>query len=459
MLDGFHRFKEEIIEKCVECGFCFEKCYAYKKTKYPIWLHLKDFFKDQKDAKNIKRFINSCIYCKYHEYSCPNGLILTEMLPTLRNDLSQIYPGFGWAPGIVPNFIGGIMKSRRLYSWWRYMNNLLISEDYREKWDHRREPKKREVLFFSGCGIQLLPDIYYTMLEVLEKLDIDFGLIDGHYNKAICCGTVMFLLGNYKYGKKVLTNLIKEIEKFGTKKVIIHCSTCNWGLNQIAPNILKDFDLEIIHASTYIAELLEKNPELKKMLKPLNEKKVYAIHDSCHLVRGGDTEGARKLFKQLPEASIAEMKHNKLNAICDVYCILRSLPHRPLDLMLKKDNIPISKEALDSNADVLTSLCLGCHAIQSLLGQSIFNTFGRKKRRIPLKNWTIILGKYLGLPKRRGIEYWLKHFITRPFKDSLLHWILKAIKALIFGYLLNKIPPIRIPKYLATNKNIGEKNE
>ncbi|MBD3228314.1 MAG: hypothetical protein GF329_08995, partial [Candidatus Lokiarchaeota archaeon] len=252
MLEGFQEFKEKIINECIECGECYKHCYAYKRTKFPIWLHLKGFIKDQKNAKEIKRFVNSCIYCKFHEYSCPNNIILTELLPAIRNDLSQINPDFGWAPHIIPGFLGRFLKSRRLYSWWRYMNNLLVSEEYREKWDHRRGPKKREVVFFSGCGIQLLPDIYYMMLEILEKFEINFGLIDGHYNKAICCGTVAFLLGNYKYGKVVLKNLIEEIKKFGTKKVIIHCSTCNWGLTQIAPNILKDFDLEIVHASTHI---------------------------------------------------------------------------------------------------------------------------------------------------------------------------------------------------------------
>ncbi|MHA1694893.1 MAG: (Fe-S)-binding protein [Candidatus Helarchaeota archaeon] len=448
MFKEFSSFKQRIINECVECGTCFKYCYAYKRTKFPIWKNWKDFFEKGEKSKEVKKFIKACIYCKYHEYSCPNGIKLTELLPALRNDLSKIYPRFAWTPHITPGILGRFMKSPRLYSFWRYMNNLLISEEDREKWDHRREPKKRDVVFFSGCGIQLLPDIYFSMLNILEKLGINYGLIDGHYNKAICCGTVLFLLGNYKYGKKVLSNLIKEIKKFGTKKVIIHCATCNWGLTQIAPNVIEDFDLEIIHATTYIGELLQKNPELKKILKKPSKEQVITIHDSCHLVRGGDLDGARNLLGQLPGITISEMKHNKLNAICDIYCILRAFPHRPLDIILNNNNIPISKEAIESNANTLVSLCLGCHALQSILGQNFLNTFGRKSRQIPLINWTTILGEYLGLPKRRGLDFWLKHIITSPFKDSLLFWILNAIKSLVYGYILNRIPPIRVPNYL-----------
>ncbi|MHA1270863.1 MAG: (Fe-S)-binding protein [Candidatus Helarchaeota archaeon] len=448
MFKEFVEFKQKIIDKCVECGTCFNNCYAYKRTEFPIWKYLKDFFKTGEKSKQVKEFVKACIYCKYHEYACPNGIKLTELLPALRNDLSQIYPRFAWTPHIIPSFLGRFMKTRRLYSFWRYMNNLLIPEKNREKWDYRRKPQKRELVFFTGCGIQLLPDLYYSMLDIFEKLDLDYGLIEGHYNKPVCCGTVLFLLGNYKYGKKVLTNLIKEIKKFGTKKVVIHCPTCNWGLTQIAPNILDDFDLEIIHASTYISDLLKKNPKYKKMLKEPKKDIILTVHDSCHLARAGDIDGIRNLLSQLPKISISEMKHNKLNAICDAYCILRALPHRPLDIVLKNNNIPISKEAIETGADKLVSICLGCHALQSIFGQNLINTFSKKKRSIPIINWTSILIEYLGLPKRRGLEFWLKHFITTPFRDSLLFWMLNALKALIYGYLLNKIPPIRIPNYL-----------
>ncbi|MHA1251879.1 MAG: (Fe-S)-binding protein [Candidatus Helarchaeota archaeon] len=448
MFEEFINFKKNIINNCTECGTCFKYCYAYKRTKFPIWKHWKDFFQTGEKSKEIKKFIKACIYCKYHEYACPNNIKLTELLPALRNDLSHIYPRFAWTPHILPGFLGRFLRTRRLYSFWRYMNNLLIPEKEREKWDFRRKPQKREVVFFSGCGIQLLPDLYYSQLEILEKLGIDYGLIEGHYNRAVCCGTVLFLLGNYKYGKKVLINLINEIKKYGTKKVIIHCPTCNWGLTQIAPNIIEDFDLEVIHASTYIGDLLKKNPKLKKMLKIPDKEIVLTIHDSCHLARAGDVNGIRNLLSQLPSTSISEMNHNKLNAICDLYCILRAFPHRPLDIVLNNNNIPISKEAIEANADILVSICLGCHALQSLFGQNFISTFIKRKRQIPLINWTSILAKYLGLKTRHGLNYWLKHIITIPFKDSLSFWILNAIKALIYGYLLNRIPPIRIPNYL-----------
>ncbi len=136
------------------------------------------------------------------------------------------------------------------------------------------------------------------------------------------------------------------------------------------------------------------------------------------------------------------MKHNKLNSLCDLYCIFRELDN-PLKLILKKDILPIIDEAVESNADVLCSLCPGCHAFLTIFGDGFASALGLTKKRILVKNWVSILGEYLGIRNKDMLNYRLSHFISIPFKESGLWYLLQILKAFIRGYVGLKEPKVK----------------
>ncbi|MFX0047962.1 MAG: heterodisulfide reductase-related iron-sulfur binding cluster [Candidatus Hermodarchaeota archaeon] len=438
----FLKFKEYYIKECKECGVCFKNCFACKNTKYPIHKNLKSLFKnnlDEKNVKRIKKFLKSCLYCKSCQISCQFGLELSERLPAIKFELFKNDKNYTWLPHNIPSIFGKFIDGRRIACLLRNLNNYLIPLENRKKYDINRIQKPRDVLFFSGCGIQMLENQYYTLLEILNRLDINFGLIEGSFDKPVCCGVEFIEYGKFEHGIYLLNNLVNEIKKFNTKKVIVYCATCYYGLKKLAPQLIKDFDLEIIYAADYIAELLkkEKNRELfnTSSIKP----NVITIHDSCHLAYSGDTSSIRNLLSVLPKLSISEMKHNKQNTICDLYCIIRELKN-PLNLILRKNILPIINEAVESNADALCSLCPGCHAFLSIFGDGFSSSLGLTKKRILVKNWVSILGEYLGIRKRDMLNYRFSHFITIPFKDSGLWYLLQIFKAFVRGYIGLKEP-------------------
>jgi Fe-S oxidoreductase len=319
------------------------------------------------------------------------------------------------------------------------LNNYLIPKTNREKYSKYRKPKTRDVVFFSGCGIQMLESQYHTLLEIFIKLNLNFGLIEGLFDKLVCCGAISFGLGKYEYGMYLLKNLIEEIKKFNTKKVIIYCATCYYGLNNLAPQLIEDYSLEIIHAADYITEILKKE-ENKKLLITLKDKsQTVTIHDPCHLAHSGEVSSIRKLFSALPKIKILEMKHHEENSLCDLYCLIREL-NNPLKMMMKKDLLPIIDEAVESNADVLCSCCPGCHAFLTIFGDGFTSALGLTKKRILVKNWVSILGDYLGIRKKEMLNYRLSHFITIPFKESGLWYLLQILKAFVRGYIGLKFP-------------------
>ncbi|MHA1439281.1 MAG: (Fe-S)-binding protein [Promethearchaeota archaeon] len=458
MFNDFSKFKKELLEDCKACNACFKDCYAYHKTNFRIMKHLKDFFEHQEYVSEFKNFIDSCLYCKVHESACINGIDLTLLISAIKSDLRKLDPKYTWKPQNTLKIVSRFLSSENFYRFWRNFNYKLIPKEIRLRYEKYRRSQKREIVFFSGCGIQLLENQYYLLLQILEKLDVDFGLIDGSYLKPVCCGAVHCELGNFESGLFLLKNLINEIKRFKTKKVMVYCATCYFGLKTIAPQLIENYDLEIIHATEYIAEILKDQLEVKKkeLIKPRKQKYTITIHDSCHLAHGsnGNTSGIRDLISLLPNVKISEMRHNKNRSLCDLYYILMAL-RNPFTFLFRRNKIYIINEAIDTNADVLCSLCPGCHALLSIFGSDIFSLLGKKKTAIPVKNWVSILGDYLGLRMKDMLDYRFKHVFAIPYKESGMWYIWQAIKALMRGYFGKKEPkPLekKIKKYRKTRK-------
>ena len=438
MDEKFSKFKNTYLRECQQCGECFKHCDAYRVTQIPIFLYLKEFFEKQTRSREIMRFLNACTYCKAHDEACVNKIDLSVLLPAIKFNLSRKYPWYTWAPSKTPVFAAKIIKSPRFHSFVRYLTHLLIPQDFRAAFEEYRKPRPREVVLFSGFGIQALENQYYTLLDIFKKLDLDFGLIEGAYRKPVCCGAIHFEVGNFDYGTYLLTNLIKELKKFGTKKVIVYCATCFYGLQKLAPQLIEDYDFEIIHASGYLAEILK--TKRKSLLQtPRGKNSVFTIHDSCHLAHSGDTVSIRKLLSSLPNIKISEMKHNRKAALCDAALLIQSL-NNPFSLFSRTYTFPIIAEAIDSKADVLCSLCPGCHTILTLFSADIRTILKGKTPKMPVKNWVSILGEYLGIRRRDLLTYRLSHLISSPFQESGLWFLWQVLKAMVRGYFGKATP-------------------
>ncbi|MHA2037740.1 MAG: heterodisulfide reductase-related iron-sulfur binding cluster [Promethearchaeota archaeon] len=364
---------------------------------------------------------------------------LSERLAAIKFELFKIDRKYTWLPHNIPSFSGKYVNGKRIAYFLRNLNNYVIPAKNREKFEKYRIPKPRDVILFSGCGIQMLENQYFTLLDTLIKLNLDFGLIEGSFDKPICCGAVLMDLGQFEHGIYLLKNLIKEFKKFKSKKILVYCATCYYGLKKLAPQVIEDYDLEIIYAADYIAEFLKKGENKEILSTPKIKTRMITIHDSCHLAHSGDTSSIRNLLSILPKTSITEMQHNKENSLCDLYCIYRALDN-PLKLILKKDILPIIDEAVESRADVLCSLCPGCHAFLTIFGDGFTSALGLTKKRILVKNWVSILGDHLDIRRKDMLNYRLSHFITIPFKESGLWYLLQILKAFIKGYIGLKLP-------------------
>lgn len=439
----FTDLKNTLETSCRMCHQCLKRCYAYQKTGIPVLQRARALFRGtdtKRDRKDVTKFLKACLYCKHHEHACVNGLDLTLMLPALKYELRQRDPDYTWSPQNVPSFLTRAIASPRFYYFWRNLNHALIPAAFRAAIEEHRDPRPREVVFFSGCGIQLLENQYLDLCDIFEKLGVDFGLLDGSYRQPVCCGTIHFEMGNFAYGKYMLRNLLREVRKFGTKKVVVYCATCYFGLTQLAPQLVDGFDLEVQHASGYLADFLRAHPEKQELLAPPRDHPgVVTVHDSCHIAHAGDTHSIRNLLSLLPGTRLAEMRHHKQHSLCDLYYVLAAA-RNPLRLLLKNNNIPIIDEAVDTGAEVLCSLCPGCHALLTIFGSDAWTTLGLRRPRIPVQNWVALLAGFLGIRRKDMLTHRFSHLLGSPWRQSGAWYLWQGLKAGIRGFAGRREP-------------------
>ncbi len=70
---------------------------------------------------------------------------------------------------------------------------------------------QKDVVLYTGCGINALPDSLNSLFDVMTALNIDYGVLDGTHNNA-CCGRIDLELGNWNSAErlgKIMINRIK----------------------------------------------------------------------------------------------------------------------------------------------------------------------------------------------------------------------------------------------------------
>ncbi|MHA1268968.1 MAG: (Fe-S)-binding protein [Candidatus Helarchaeota archaeon] len=208
-----------------------------------------------------------------------------------------------------------------------------------------------EVLLFVGCFIpydEKIRKIGNAAIEILNKLDIKFGILGG---KEVCCGSVIYLIGDQDSFLKIIKKNIKILREID-KPIITICPGCFNMLKNIYN--IEEEGLKIFHITQYLNNLIYKRK--LKISKHLNINITY--HDPCHLGRHSKIyKEPRKLLKRIPGINIIEMKRNQEYSYC---CgagggMKSAFPEFSLKVAEQRVD-----EAISTGAELLISSCPFC---------------------------------------------------------------------------------------------------
>lgn len=164
------------------------------------------------------------------------------------------------------------------------------------------------ILYFPGCLTKgVLKKEFENYKEIFNKLGISFITLS---SDEFCCGLPVLNAGYRKDARKLAKdnfNLFKERRVY---KIITSCPACYHMFKEVYPNYVRDWDIEVEHATVAVFKALQKK-KIKRM-----EKEVVSYHDPCHLGRyEGIYDEPRKVIEILG-GEIIEMRNNREKSYC-----------------------------------------------------------------------------------------------------------------------------------------------
>ncbi len=171
---------------------------------------------------------------------------------------------------------------------------------------------KGKTLYYPGCLTKgVLTEQFENYKTIFNKLGIDFVLLS---NDEVCCGLPVLNAG---YRKEVRKLAKKNFDLFRINKItkiLTNCPSCYHTFKEIYPTLVRDWDIEVEHATVAILNSLKKKRIRYRGME--EDREIVTYHDPCHLGRySGIYEEPREVIELLG-GKIKEFGYNREKAIC-----------------------------------------------------------------------------------------------------------------------------------------------
>ncbi|MBS1140158.1 MAG: 4Fe-4S ferredoxin, iron-sulfur binding:Protein of unknown function cysteine-rich region [Proteobacteria bacterium] len=301
---------EEILRKCVHCGFCTATCPTYQLLgdeldgpRGRIYL-IKQVLEGKAVTEKTRTHLDRCLTCRSCETTCPSGVKYSHLLDVGRAVVEQKLPR-RLSDRLTRILLKTVLPNPALFSpavaLGRLMKPLLPSsladklppaQAAGRPWPKPRAHQRR-MLALAGC-VQpaLAPNINAATARVLDRLGIELF----EEGKAGCCGAVRFHLNDQEAGKADMRRNIDawwpHVEA-GVEAIVVTASGCGVQVRDYG-HLLGD-DAVYAEKAAKISALCRDPSEIlageKSALLPLladrsQQRGKLAFHSPCTLQHG-----------------------------------------------------------------------------------------------------------------------------------------------------------------------------
>lgn len=295
-LDYLEREKQDIVEHCTQCGKCVEVC---PMPQYTSTLAQADavlvvgkvlaLLRSGVVSPEAQAWAQTCSNSGRCIPACPEGVNPRKMLALARLELRRQQTAS--APRVAQQAARADFKALR------EALRLLLSVQLRPEDIQRLLPgalserqRPADVVFYFGCNILRTPEIALTVLDVLDRLGVDYEVLGGTGN---CCGITFMRAGEAAVAHAQAAQTLSNMAVFTPQEVLTWCPSCNVHMQDfvLAPQA-PAFPMR--HVTAYLAEHL---PELRQhFVRPV--RKRVALHE--HHGVDGVVEDVRRILRAIP---------------------------------------------------------------------------------------------------------------------------------------------------------------
>jgi len=250
-----------------------------------------------------------CTACNSCTVRCPRGIQVAESMRQIRELV--IHDGLQPTPESLSRLRDMIVSSH---------NMMGDNNDTRLIWSSNLPnglgeiKQQADVVWFVGCVSSFYPMAYkipQSMVQILGRSGVDFTIMGG---KEWCCGFPLFTGGMSDSIHDLAVHNLEQVMATGAKTLVSTCASCFHTWKHIYPDLLSNFpkDLEVLHATEYLARLVEKG-----QIKLGAVERLITYHDPCDLgKRNGIFDEPRYVLEKIPGIELREMANHHQNSLC-----------------------------------------------------------------------------------------------------------------------------------------------
>jgi len=316
----FGKRADDILRKCVHCGFCTATCPTYQLLSDELdgprgrIYQIKSMLEGQPADREILTHLDRCLSCRSCETTCPSGVDYAELIDIGRLHIEQqnIRP-FGQK--LARNLLGQLLpyKNRnallfKLGSIFRFLLPVSLKEKAPiirpvHHYKQQHTPSGKSVLLLEGCAQSTLsPNTNSAATALLQAL----GYKVIREPVVTCCGAVNQHLNQVEKAESwVLNNLSswKQLDANEPLDAIVSTATGCGVMLKDYPKILNHISQDTQHYQPLIEKIkdiseLFSAEELNKKIKTFTPgKQQISYHAPCTLTHGHKL--SEKLFAEL----------------------------------------------------------------------------------------------------------------------------------------------------------------
>ena len=287
---------DEILRKCVHCGFCNATCPTHQITgdeldgpRGRIYL-LKQMFEDNEVSTTTLNHLDSCLSCLNCETTCPSGVQFGELAEFGKHELDN--KGLrSWTTKVKRWVICQLFPYPKRFAplyliakWLRLTVTTTPEANFHLLTSKSNSTSNKSVILLNGCIQSVVsPHINNKLKELLNNLGIQCIT----HKQAHCCGAIHHHNGAPEHAITIMKNNINhwwpDIEK-GCQAIVMTASGCG--------SMIKDYhrllenDSEYADKARRISELTQDASEFLQKYefnKSPTQHTTVAFHPPCTL--------------------------------------------------------------------------------------------------------------------------------------------------------------------------------
>ncbi len=382
---------EQILRKCVHCGFCTATCPTYltlgdelDSPRGRIYL-IKDMLENDRaaDEKTVKH-IDRCLSCLSCMTTCPSGVHYMHLVDharahientykrplvdrLYRNILAMVLPypkrfRFALRAAKLAKPFAGMMSKFAVFGPAVAMLDLAPKQISKSRaltgpgTKAAKNSKKYRVAILSGCAQQVLdPTINNATIELLTRLGVEVIVPKDE----TCCGSLVHHMGReeaaHRFAIQNIDAWTNEIENGGLDAIIITASGCGTTIKDYG-HMLRDMPhaAQAAIISKLAKDITEFLHSIELPVHQNNNDLTIAYHSACSLQHGQKVVDQPKLLLKNAGFKIKDIAEGHL---CCGSAGVYNIMQKEIADQLKTRKIGNIKNA---NADIVAAGNIGC---------------------------------------------------------------------------------------------------